>query len=205
MKIFAIENNYPQNNNSESITLIDKSILGISLKADSSLLKSHKPFFIPDNLGKIDYKTEIVVRISKLGKTIPERFAQRYYDAITIGINFSAIELKQKLEKEHLPCDLSKNFDGSSVIGEWVDKDKFIDIQRIRFNLNVDSNKVQSGYTGDMIVSVDEIISYLSQFFTLKTGDIIYTGCPCREIEAQINTHFEGFIEERKVLDFNCK
>ena len=104
-----------------------------------------------------------------------------------------------------MPCDLSKNFDGSSVIGEWVDKDKFIDIQRIRFNLNVDSNKVQSGYTGDMIVSVDEIISYLSQFFTLKTGDIIYTGCPCREIEAQINTHFEGFIEERKVLDFNCK
>ena len=177
----------------------------IFTKADTALLKDHKPFFIPDHLGRIDYETELVVRISRLGKTIPQRFAHRYYDAVTVGIDFTARELQSKLRAEGKPWDLCKGFDGSAVLGEWVSIDKFRDIQAIHFHLDINGKTVQEGCTSDMLYKVDELIAYISQYFTLKTGDILYTGTPAGVGPVNIDDHFEGYIEDRKVLEFNCK
>ena len=177
----------------------------IFLKADSALLKDHKPFFIPDHLGRIDYETERVVRISKLGKTIPQRFAHRYYDAVTVCIDFTAREMQQKLREEVKPWDLCKGFDGAAAIGEWVPVEKFRDIQAIHFHLDINGKTVQEGCTSDMLYKVDELIAYISQYFTLKTGDILYTGTPAGVGPVHIDDKLEGYVEDRKVLQFNCK
>ncbi len=205
MKIFAVGMNYSAHNKSLHGTLHKTDEPVIFLKADSALLKDHKPFFIPDDLGRIEYETELVVRICRLGKTISERFAHRYYDAVTVGIDFTARELQQKLREQGRPWELSKSFDGAAVLGEWVEKDKFLDIQRIHFHLDINGKTVQEGCTSDMLYKVDEIVSYISKYFTLKTGDIIYTGCPTGCGPVAINDHLEGYVEDRKVLDFNCK
>ena len=205
MKIFAVGMNYVGYNKSLSEPLLKQDDPVIFTKADSSLLKDRKPFFIPDELGTIEYEAEIVVRVCRLGKSISERFAPRYYDAVTVGIDFTARDLLKKLRQQGLPWDMSKSFDGAAVIGEWVSKDKFLDIQRLRFHLDVNGETMQEGCTSDMICKVDEIISYVSRFFTLKTGDLIYTGCPVSGTPVHINDRLEGYIEERKVLDLHCK
>ena len=205
MKIFAVGMNYVGYNKSLSEPLLKQDDPVIFTKADSSLLKDRKPFFIPDELGTIEYEAEVVVRVCRLGKSISERFAPRYYDAVTVGIDFTARDLLKKLSQQGLPWDMSKSFDGAAVIGEWVPKDKFLDVQRLRFHLDVNGETKQEGCTSDMIYKVDEIISYVSRFFTLKTGDLIYTGCPVSGTPAHINDRLEGYIEERKVLDLHCK
>ena len=205
MKIFAIGMNYAEYNKSLHETLSVSEEPVVFTKADSALLKDHKPFFIPDDMGKIECEAEGVVRICRLGKTISERFAHRYYDAVTVGIDFTARELQQKLREKGLPWDLCKGFDGSAALGEWVQKDKFLDVQRLRFHLDINGKTVQEGCTSDMLFTVDRIISYISRFFTLKTGDIIYTGCPAVCGPVSINDHLEGYLEDRKVLEFNCK
>lgn len=205
MKIFAIGMNYAEYNKSLHETLSVSEEPVVFTKADSALLKDHKPFFIPDDMGKIECEAEVVVRICRLGKTISERFAHRYYDAVTVGIDFTARELQQKLREKGLPWDLCKGFDGSAALGEWVQKDKFLDVQRLRFHLDINGKTVQEGCTSDMLFTVDRIISYISRFFTLKTGDIIYTGCPAVCGLVSINDHLEGYLEDRKVLEFNCK
>lgn len=205
MKIFAVGMNYVGYNKALNEPLLKRDDPVIFTKADSSLLKDRKPFFIPDELGTIEYEAEIVVRICRLGKSISERFASRYYDAVTVGIDFTARDLLRKLSQQGLPWDMSKGFDGAAVLGEWVSKDKFLDIQRLRFHLDVNGETKQEGCTSDMIYKVDEIISYISRFFTLKTGDLIYTGCPTSGFPVHINDRLEGYIEERKVLDLHCK
>lgn len=205
MKIFAVGMNYVGYNKSLSEPLLKQDDPVIFTKADSSLLKDRKPFFIPDELGTIEYEAEVVVRVCRLGKSISERFAPRYYDAVTVGIDFTARDLLKKLSQQGLPWDMSKSFDGAAVIGEWVPKDKFLDVQRLRFHLDVNGETKQEGCTSDMIYKVDEIISYVSRFFTLKTGDLIYTGCPVSGTPIHINDRLEGYIEERKVLDLHCK
>jgi FAH family protein len=205
MKIFAIGMNYAEYNKSLHETLSVSEEPVVFTKADSALLKDHKPFFIPDDMGKIECEAEVVVRICRLGKTISERFAHRYYDAVTVGIDFTARKLQQKLREKGLPWDLCKGFDGSAALGEWVQKDKFLDVQRLRFHLDINGKTVQEGCTSDMLFTVDRIISYISRFFTLKTGDIIYTGCPAVCGPVSINDHLEGYLEDRKVLEFNCK
>lgn len=205
MKIFCVGMNYAQHNKELKNTLLKTSEPVIFLKADSSLQKNGKPFFIPDNMGRIDYEAEIVVRINKLGKTVPVRFAHRYYDAVTLGIDFTARELQHKLSQNGQPWDLAKSFDGAATIGEWIPKEKFLDVQRLRFHLDINGKTVQEGYTGDMLRTVDEIVAYVSQFFTLKTGDMLFTGTPAGVGPVNINDHLEGWIEEKKVLDFYCK
>lgn len=177
----------------------------IFLKADSSLLKDHKPFFIPDFMGRIDYETEIVIRISRLGKGIPERFAHRYYDAVTVGIDFTARDMQAKARKEGLPWDICKGFDGAACIGEWIEKDRFLSLDALDFHLDINGKTVQKGSTSDMLYKIDEIISYISKFYTLKTGDMIYTGTPAGVGPVYIDDHLEGYMENLKVLDFNCK
>ena len=205
MKIFAVGMNYVGYNKLLGEPLLKQDDPVIFTKADSSLLKDRKPFFIPDELGTIEYEAEVVVRVCRLGKSISERFASRYYDAVTVGIDFTARDLLKKLRQQGLPWDMSKSFDGATVIGEWVSKDKFLDVQRLRFHLDVNGETKQEGCTSDMIYKVDEIISYVSRFFTLKTGDLIYTGCPVSGTPVHINDRLEGYIEERKVLDLHCK
>jgi 2-keto-4-pentenoate hydratase/2-oxohepta-3-ene-1,7-dioic acid hydratase in catechol pathway len=177
----------------------------IFTKPDTALLKDGKPFFIPDHLGRVDHEAEMVVRICRLGKSISERFAHRYYDAVTVGIDFTARDLQSQLKAKGRPWDLRKGFDGSAAIGEWVPKEKFLDIQGIHFHLDINGQTVQQGCTSDMLYKVDEIIAYISKFFTLKTGDILYTGTPAGVGPVKIDDHMEGWLEERKVLEFNCK
>lgn len=205
MKIFAVGMNYAQHNKEQDGTLYKPETPVIFTKADSALLKDRKPFFIPDHLGQIDYEAELVVRICKLGKTVPERFAHRYYDAVTVGIDFTARELQKKLREAGQPWDLCKGFDGAAALGEWVSKEKFRDVQAMHYHLDINGQTVQEGRTSDMIFSIDHIVSYISQFFTLKTGDIIYTGTPVGVGPVHIDDHLEGWVEDRKVLEFNCK
>jgi 2-keto-4-pentenoate hydratase/2-oxohepta-3-ene-1,7-dioic acid hydratase in catechol pathway len=205
MKIFAIGMNYALHNKELDGTLYKPEEPVIFTKADSALLKDGKPFFLPDFSKQVDYETEVVVRICRLGKSIPQRFAYRYYDAVTVGIDFTARDLQRKFRKEGKPWELCKGFDGSAVIGEWVDIAKFRDIQALHFRLDINDTTVQEGSTSDMLFKVDEIIAYISRFFTLKTGDILYTGTPEGVGQVKIDDHLTGFLEDRKVLEFNIK
>lgn len=205
MKIFAVGLNYPQHNKELNETLYKGEVPVIFTKADSSLLKDGKPFFVPDDMGRIDYETEIVVRICRLRKAIPARFAHRYYDAVTVGIDFTARELQAELRKKGLPWEMCKGFDGAAAIGEWVSVEKFRDVQALQFHLDINGKTVQEGRTSDMLFKIDEIIEYISKYFTLKTGDIIYTGTPVGVGPVNIDDHLTGYIEDRKVLEFNIK
>ena len=197
--------NYALHNKELHGTLLKPEEPVIFTKADSALLKDHRPFFVPDHLGRIDYETELVVRICRLGKNIPTRFAHRYYDAVTVGIDFTAREMQTRLREKGLPWEICKGFDGSAAIGEWVEKEKFRDVQALRFHLDINGSRVQEGCACDMLFKIDEIISYISQFFTLKTGDLLYTGTPAGVGPVKIGDHMEGYIEDWKVMEFNCK
>lgn len=215
MKIFAIGMNYAAHNRElhNFVKRPDEPV--IFTKADSALLTRGKPFFVPDHLGRIDYEAEVVVRICRLGKNIPVRFAHRYYDALTVGIDFTARDMQRRASEAGQPWTICKGFDGSAAIGEWVEKgklfaDDYIDgelpgIQRLSFRLDKNGETVQEGNTCDMLYSVDEIIAYISQFFTLKTGDLLYTGTPAGVGPVAIGDHLEGWLEGRRVLDLNCR
>ncbi len=205
MKIFATGMNYPQHNKELDGTLYKTEEPVIFTKADSALLKDSKPFFVPDFMGRIDYEAELVVRICRLGKSIPERFAKRYYDAVTVGVDFTARDLQQRLRAAGHPWELCKGFDGSAAIGEWVPVEKFRDANALHFHLDINGKTVQEGRTSDMTFSIDRLIAYISQYFTLKTGDILYTGTPTGTGPVNIDDHIEGYVEDRKVLSFNCK
>lgn len=205
MKLFAIGMNYPQHNKSMGHALSKPKEPVIFLMPDTALLKDHKPFFIPDDLGRIEYEAEVVVRICRLGKTIPERFAHRYYDAVTVGIDFTARERQQQARVEGKPWDLCKGFDGAAPIGEWIPKEQLRDLGHTAFHLDINGTTVQEGSTADMLFNIDEIIAYISRFWTLRTGDLLFTGCPAACGAVHENDHLEGFIGERKVLEFNCK
>jgi len=205
MKIFAIGMNYIEHNKELENALYKPEAPVVFTKADSALLKNGKPFFVPDHLGRIDYEAEIVVRINRLGKNIAERFARRYYDALTVGIDFTARDLQHRLRKAGHPWELCKGFDGSAAIGEWVDIDKVRDVQAVRFRLDRNGQTVQEGCTSDMLFRVDELIAYISRFFTLKTGDLLFTGTPAGIGPVSIGDHLEGYLEDRRVLDLRCK
>ena len=197
--------NYIQHNKELDGTLYRPEEPVVFTKADSALLKDGKPFFIPEHLGRIDYEGELVVRICRLGKCIPQRFAHRYYDAVTVGVDFTARDLQEKLRGAGLPWELCKGFDGSAAVGQWIDKSVFRDIQAVHFHLDINGGVRQEGRASDMLFKVDELIAYISRFFTLKTGDLLFTGTPAGVGAVNIDDHVEGYVEDRKVLDFNCK
>lgn len=206
MKIFGIGMNYQAHNQELLGKTLELENPVVFTKADSSLLTGGKPFFIPAYTQRCEYETELCVRISHLGRSIPERFAHRYYEEVTVGIDFTARDLQEQLRQKGLPWDICKGFDGSSVIGQWVSLDKFRGgIQNLDFHLLKNGEKVQSGNTHDMIFGVDRLISYISQFFTLKTGDIIFTGTPVGVGPVSIDDHLEGYLEGERVLDFNVR
>ena len=201
MKIIAVGMNYAAHNKElhHSLELSEPTLF---MKADSALLKDGKPFFIPDFSEEVHYETEIVVRIARLGKNIAERFAHRYYAEVTVGIDFTARDLQRKLRAQGLPWEISKSFDNSAVIGTFVPLEDVGDINRLPFHLEINGKPVQAGNTADMLFSVDKVIAYASLFFTLKMGDLIYTGTPARVGPVKIDDHLEGYIGERKLLDF---
>ena len=205
MKIFAVGMNYALHNKELDGALYKPEAPVIFTKADSALLKDGKPFFIPDWSERVDYEAELVVRICRLGKGIPARFAHRYYDAVTVGVDFTARDWQEKARAKGLPWEICKGFDGSAVIGQWVEKEKFRDVQALQFHLDINGTTVQQGCTSDMLYKIDELIAYISTYFTLKTGDLLYTGTPVGVGPVQIDDHLEGWVEDRKVLDFNCK
>lgn len=197
--------NYLEHNKELDGTLLNIEEPVVFTKADSSLLTGGKPFFIPAYTQQCDYETELVVRINHLGRSIPERFAHRYYDEVSVGIDFTARDMQKSLRQKGLPWDLCKGFDGSAVVGEWQSLRSLGDVRQLHFHLDINGRTVQSGFTGDMIHGVDKLVSFISQFFTLKTGDIIYTGTPVGVGPVHIDDHLEGYLEDRKVLEFNVK
>ncbi len=201
MKIFGIGMNYLEHNKELHDTLLYKDPV-VFTKADSSLLTGGKPFFIPHYTQQCEYETELVVRINHLGRSIPERFAHRYYDEVTVGIDFTARDLQRKLREAGLPWELCKGFDGSAVVGNWVPLTQMGEVQNLHFHLDINGHTVQSGFTGDMIHSVDKVISYISQFFMLKTGDLIFTGTPAGVGAVHIDDHLQGYLEGEPLLDF---
>lgn len=177
----------------------------IFMKSDSSLLKDGKPFFIPDFSSEIHYETELVVKIDRLGKNIAERFAHRYYSEVTVGIDFTARDLQRRLREQGLPWEISKAFDNSAVIGTFIPQEEAGNVNQLSFHLDMNGKTVQQGNTADMLFSVDQIIAYVSRFFTLKIGDLIYTGTPVGVGPVSIGDHLEGYLGERKLLDFHVR
>ncbi len=206
MKIFGIGMNYAEHNKELQETLYKREAPVVFTKADSALLSGGKPFFIPDFTQRCDYETELVVRISRLGRSISQRFAHRYYDAVTVGIDFTARDLQQQLRQQGLPWDLCKGFDGSAAVGDFIPVSELgRDVQDLHFHLDINGQTVQQGHTADMTYTVDELVSYISQYFTLKTGDLIFTGTPVGVGPVHEDDHLTGWLEDRKVLEFNVK
>lgn len=205
MKIVCAGENRRQDNNGAFEPLIDTGCPTIYMKPDSCILRNRKPFFIPDHMGRIDFSCQLAVRINRLGKSISERFASRYWDAVTLGIDFVASDLKNKLAENGLPWDICCGFDGAAVIGDWIDKDRMEDIQNLDLRLDVDNSTIQSSNTCNMIHSVDSIIEYVSRFCTLKTGDIIFSGALNPLTEAVIGQHLQGYLNGVNVLDFHVR
>jgi len=177
----------------------------VFMKPDSSLLKRNKPFFLPDFSNDIHYELEVVVKISKLGKSISPKFASRYYNEITAGIDITARDIQTRLSKSMLPWEISKGFDGSAPIGEFIPVNTAGDIRNLDFRLEINGRVVQHGNTSDMIFGVDELISYISRFFTLKTGDVIFTGTPSGVGPLKRNDHLVAWIGDKPLLDFDIK
>lgn len=204
MKIFAVGLNYDSHNKemNRSFEAVDPVIF---MKPDTALLQNGNPFFYPDFSDRIEYETEIVVKINRLGKNIAEKYAHRYYNEITVGIDFTARDLQKKQKELGLPWEIAKSFDGSAPIGVFVPLDEVGEIQDINFGLDINNNRVQEGFSGDMIHSVDKIVAYISKFYTLKIGDLIFTGTPAGVGPVAIDDHLQGYIGDRKVLDFKIK
>lgn len=205
MKIFVVANNYEAHNISCAETLYKQAAPVVYAKADSALLKDRKPFFIPDWSEEVDAEAHLAVRICRLGKSIPERFAHRYYDAVTLGVSFTSRDVLRRAIAEGRPWEEATGFDGSAVIGQWVEKEKFIDPQALRFRLCIDGETVAEGCTAQMLHRIDALISHVSRLHTLKTGDLLFTGAPVKAAPVAIDGHLTGFIEDRLTTDFNCK
>ena len=175
------------------------------MKQESCIVRNNKPFFYPDFSKNVHYEVEIVFKIGKVGKRIEKHFASRYYSEVGLGIDFTARDLQENARKEGLPWEIAKAFDYSAPLSRFIPIKEFQDINNIRFHLDINGKTVQKAGTNDMIFPIDELISYVSQFITLKTGDILFTGTPSGVGPVQIGDHLEGYLEERKMLDFYVK
>lgn len=174
-------------------------------KPDSSILRNNTAFFLPSFSNDVHHEIELVVKISRLGKKIAPQFANRYYEEIGLGIDFTARDLQSKLKKKGLPWDLAKGFDGSAPLGDFLNKTDLPATDNIEFHLEKNGEIVQKGNSGLMIFSIDHLIAHLSNYFTLKTGDLIFTGTPAGVGPVKPNDHLQGFIQGKKCLDIIVK
>ncbi len=201
MKIIAVGWNYAEHNKELNRINIPEHPV-IFMKPETALVRDNKPFYLPNFSNRIEYETEIILRISKMGKNISAKFADRYYDAIGLGIDFTARDLQNEFKAKGAPWEICKGFDNSAPISNFLPKEEF-DINNLNFSLHINGVEVQKGNTKDMIFKVNDIIAYISQFFTLKTGDIIFTGTPVGVGPVKIGDHLEGYIEHNKMIDFS--
>lgn len=203
MKIICIGLNYHSHIQELKSTIPDNPVF--FMKPETAIIVKNRPFFLPDFSKEIHYEVELLVRINKLGKSIQKKFAHTYYDEIGLGIDFTARDLQQKVRSEGLPWEITKSFDGSAVIGTFLSKSEFTDFNNIPFHLQLNDRMVQQGNSSDMIFDIDTIIEYVSQFVTLKIGDIIFTGTPVGVGPVAINDRLQGFIGAQKLFDFRIK
>ena len=205
MKIIAVGMNYAQHNKELGHTQEDREPV-IFMKPDSAILKDGKPFFVPDFSHEVHYETEVVVRICRLGKNIAPRFAHRYYDAVTVGIDFTARDLQRKFREAGNPWELCKGFDNSAAIGTFISLEQAGgDLQNLDFHLDIDGCEVQRGNTADMLFKIDDIIAYVSRFMTLKIGDLLFTGTPAGVGPVSVGQHLQGYLGGEKLLDFHIR
>jgi acylpyruvate hydrolase len=203
MKIVCIGRNYSEHARELKNPIPDEPVL--FMKPDSSLLMKNKPFFLPEFSNEIHHEVEIVVRINRLGKHIEKRYAHRYYNEISLGIDFTARDLQNRCKKEGKPWEIAKAFDGSAVLGEFIRLDELPDRNAIPFHLDINGRTVQEGNTKDMLFSIDRIIEYVSGFVTFKMGDLLYTGTPAGVGPVEINDRLEGYIGDRRMFNFLIK
>ena len=200
MKIICIGLNYRKHASEMGRPIPEEPV--VFLKPDSSILKKNKPFFLPGFSSMIQYETEVVLKISRLGKSIPAKYAYRYYDEVTVGIDITARDIQNRSSAAGLPWELSKGFDGAAPLGRFIPVSSPDDIKSIDFRLEINGRIVQQGNTSDMIFSFDEVIEYVSRFFTLKTGDLIFTGTPSGVGPLKKNDNLVAFLGDDPLLDF---
>lgn len=203
MKILAIGRNYADHIKELHNERPEEPV--IFTKPDTALLKNNDPFYYPDFSNDIHHELEVIIRICREGKHIEEEHAHKYYDKVGLGIDFTARDLQSKAKEKGLPWAIAKGFNGSAPISEWKEKQDIADLNNLNFSLKVNGEEKQNGNTSFMLFSFDYIVAYLSKFFTLKTGDIIYTGTPKGVGPVKIGDKLEAFLEQEKLLDFEVK
>ncbi|KJD35768.1 2-hydroxyhepta-2,4-diene-1,7-dioate isomerase [Tamlana sedimentorum] len=174
-------------------------------KPDTAILLKKQPFFIPEFSNDVHYEVEVLVKINRVGKYIDKKFAHKYYNEIGLGIDFTARDLQTKLKEKGLPWEKAKAFDGSAVIGQWISKSELTNVDEIAFSLKKNDIFVQNGNTSHMLWKIDEIIEYISKYFTLKIGDIIFTGTPAGVGKVSANDNLKGFLENREMFSITVK
>lgn len=202
MKIICIGRNYVDHAKELNNEVPDEPV--IFLKPETAVLLKRHPFYIPDFSQDVHHEVELVVKISRLGKYIEERFAHKYYEEIGLGIDFTARDLQAKLKAKGLPWERAKAFDGSAIVGNFINKNE-IDLNNLNFSLKKNGETVQAGNTSLMIFSIDKIISFVSQYFTLKIGDLIFTGTPAGVGKISANDQLEGYIQTKKMFTVTVK
>ena len=203
MKIICIGMNYADHARELNNPLPEKPVF--FLKPDTALVKNNKPFFYPDFSSDIHYEIEIVLKINRIGRNIDEKFAHRYYDEISAGIDFTARDIQSEHRKKGLPWEICKAFDNSAPVGDFVLKSEVADRENISIRLDVNGKTVQAGNSSDMIFSFDQVISYVSNFITLKIGDLIFTGTPVGVGPVKIGDRLQGWLNDDLLLDFYVK
>jgi len=203
MKIICIGRNYVAHARELNNEVPDKPVF--FMKPDSALVTANRPFFYPEFSSDVHHELEVVIRINRLGRSIEERYAHRYFNEVALGIDFTARDLQAEQKKKGLPWEIAKGFDYSAPISEFQPLDKYGDIHKLSFRLEVNGKTVQDGNTSLMIFSFEKIIAYVSRFMTLKTGDLIYTGTPAGVGPVAINDRLEAYLEGDKLMDFPVK
>ena len=203
MKLICIGRNYAQHISELKSEKPTEPV--VFLKPDTAILLKKQPFFIPDFTNEVHHEVEVLVKINRVGKYIDSKFAHKYYEQIGLGIDFTARDLQQQLKGKGLPWEKSKAFDGSAVIGKWVSKSNYENVNNIPFSLLKNNQVAQSSTTKDMLWGIDEIIAYVSQYFTLKIGDIIFTGTPSGVSKVQSYDSLKGYIGEEEFFSIKVK
>lgn len=203
MKLICIGRNYVDHINELSNERPDEPV--VFIKPDSAILPKEQDFYIPEFSEDVHYEVEVLVKIKKVGKHISKEFAHKYYDEVGLGIDFTARDLQSKLKAKGLPWEKAKGFDGAAVVGKWLPKNNFDDLDHLNFSLTKNGETVQEGNTSLMLWKIDEIIAHVSSYFMLKKGDIIFTGTPAGVGKVSPNDYLVGTLEGEQLFDINVK
>lgn len=203
MKIFCVGRNYADHAKELSSAIPDEPV--IFMKPKSALLQPHTPFYYPEFTNELHYEAELVLRISKNGKYIQDKFANKYYDAVTVGIDFTARDIQNELKEKGLPWEKAKAWDNSAAIGKWVPFTNLKNKKELNFGLYKNKELVQQGNSRDMLFDFDYIVSYISNFFSINIGDLIFTGTPAGVGELVVGDELEGFLEDENLFALDVK